>query len=169
MDLSKFYASEEPETLDRTPVPAGRYLVVISDSETRLTRKAQESGNKNDGLMLSITFDVIEGDCQGRKIFHNMNLLNQSEKAVQIGRHELAAMYRALGLDNVKTDEELRDKPLTVETIVERKEGFPDTARVKKFSEAERTAEPGKASSTSWESGETSTLSDELRKNSTPF
>ena len=150
MDLSNFYASDEPEQLSRTPVPAGRYQVVISDSETRLTRKAQESGNRNDGTMLSLTFDVIEGEHSGRKVFHNVNLLNQSEKAVQIGRNELAAIYRAIGLENIKSDEELRDKPLTIETIVEVKDGFPDTARVKKFFAAQGAPEPATAKTASW-------------------
>lgn len=153
MDLSKFYASEEPESLERTPVPAGHYLAVISDTESKLTRKAQESGNKNDGFYLSITFDIIEGPCQGRKVFHNVNLLNQSEKAVQIGRHELAAIYRALGLENVKTDEELRDKPLMIETFIEVSDGFPDTARVKKFSAAQGTPVQATAKPTSWDTG----------------
>ena len=150
MDLSSYYASEIPETLDRTPVPAGTYPVVISDTDTRLTRKAKESGNKSDGTMLSLTFDIIGGPCEGRKIFHNLNLLNQSEKAVMIGRHELASIFRALGLENIKTDDELRDKPLMVETIVERNDGFPDTARVKKFSAVQGPATQAKAKASSW-------------------
>jgi hypothetical protein len=154
MDLSKFNASDVPESLERTPVPAGHYLAVISDTESRLTRKAQESGNKNDGFYLSITFDIIEGPCRGRKVFHNVNLLNQNEKAVQIGRHELASIYRALGLENVKTDEELRDKPLMIETFVEVSDGFPDTARVKKFSAAQGAPVQATAKPTSWDTSD---------------
>ena len=67
-----------------------------------------------------------------------------------IGRHELASIFRALGLENIKTDDELRDKPLMVETIVERNDGFPDTARVKKFSAVQGPATQAKAKASSW-------------------
>ena len=53
-------ATVEPATAFE-PIPAGKYLVVLTNSEQKPTKSAQ-------GSFLELTFEVIEGEFKGRKV-----------------------------------------------------------------------------------------------------
>ena len=71
------------------PVPAGKYLAAIVESEMKPTK----SGN---GHFLELTFEVGEGPYKGRKLWARLNLDNPNPQAVQIARGELSAICRAV-------------------------------------------------------------------------
>lgn len=102
------------------PVPAGKYPVVITDSEMKPTK----SGN---GEYLKLTFEVIDGEFRGRKLWAQLNLNNPNATAVEIARAELSAICHAVGVMTPKDSVELHNLPLVI-TVRCRKN--PDTEEI---------------------------------------
>lgn len=81
------------------PVPPGEYHLSVYSAEVGPTK----SGN---GVMLKCQFTVVAGEHEGRKIFAQFNIRNQSAQAQAIGIGELKALCLATGVDyeQVRTD-----------------------------------------------------------------
>ena len=110
MDLSKYnidVENESQEARNFDPLPDGQYEVIISRSEMRDTKAG-------DGEMLVLTFEVIEGDYEGRLLWENINLVNKSDVAERIGRSQLASICKAVGVMNPQDSADLHDKPLVI-------------------------------------------------------
>lgn len=105
-DLSGFDANEH-EVPDFEPLPNGDYEVVITESEMKPTK---DGG----GEYLAVTFEVLEGDHKGRRLWHNLNLKNKSDKAVQIAKGQLSAICKAVGVLKPRDSSMLHDIPLIV-------------------------------------------------------
>ena len=58
-NLNGFNANEVDPALDFEPIPAGKYLAIISASEMKPTKPC-------DGSYLELQFHVIEGEYKGR-------------------------------------------------------------------------------------------------------
>jgi len=106
-NLNGFNANEVDPATDFDPVPAGKYLAVITDSEMKPTK----NGN---GHYLELTFQIIEGEYKNRLLWARLNLDNPNELAVQIARGELSSICRAIGVMQPKDSVELHNLPLTV-------------------------------------------------------
>jgi hypothetical protein len=80
-----------PEAEKKTfaPLPAGWYRVMISNAIGKDTAAGT-------GRFLQLTFDIIEGDFTGRKVWNIYNVANPNETAVRIGKAELKALVEAL-------------------------------------------------------------------------
>lgn len=118
-DLNGFNAHDvEPNTVPE-PIPAGKYLAIITDSEM----KATKSG---DGRFLELTFEILEGACKGRKVWDRLNLENPSALAVKIARGELSAICRAVGVMQPRDSVELHNLPLQITVKVKRREDTGD-------------------------------------------
>jgi len=61
-NLSGFDANNVEPSGDFEPIPAGKYLAIITDSEMKPTK----NGN---GSYLELTFQVIEGPCKNRLLW----------------------------------------------------------------------------------------------------
>ncbi len=61
------------------PIPAGKYLAVITESEMNPTSQGQAT-------LLQLTFQIIEGEYQNRLLWARLNLDNPNAVAVQIAR-----------------------------------------------------------------------------------
>lgn len=99
-------AQVEPST-SFEPVPAGKYIAVISASEM----KATKTGN---GSFLELTFEIVDGEFKGRKLWARLNLDNPNATAVKIARAELSAICRAAGVMEPRDSTELHNLPLVV-------------------------------------------------------
>jgi hypothetical protein len=89
---------------DRPPtevLPVGDYRAMIIESDVKPT----SSGNG--GERISLTWEIIEGDYAGRKVFHGINFKNPNQKAEQIGRAELKQVCQAVGKLTFADTEEL--------------------------------------------------------------
>jgi hypothetical protein len=106
-DLSGFDANQIEPTGDFDPIPAGKYLAVITDSEM----KSNKAGT---GSLLQLTFQIIEGEYQNRLIWTRLNLDNPNAVAVQIARADLSAICRAVGVPSPKDSVELHNLPLVI-------------------------------------------------------
>jgi hypothetical protein len=104
----------EPST-DFEPLPAGKYVAVVTDSGM----KATKAGN---GSFLELTFEIVEGEFKGRKVWARLNLDNPNPTAVRIARAELSSLCRAVGVMQPKDSCELHNLPLIV-SVKQRTDG----------------------------------------------
>lgn len=103
-------ADVEPAT-SRDVLPAGKYLAIITQNETRPTK----SGT---GERLNFTFEIIEGEHKGRKVWAGLNVKNQNPDAEKIAMRELSSICRAVGVMQPRGPEDLQDKPLEIDVKV---------------------------------------------------
>lgn len=82
-----FNPADEPTLENRDPIPAGKYIATLTESEWRDTKPG--------GKMLVLVFTIAEGEHAGRKIWNNLNLVNPNDDAVRIARAALASFALA--------------------------------------------------------------------------
>jgi hypothetical protein len=114
-DLTGFNAHEIDPTSNLEPIPAGRYLAIITDSELKPTK----SGN---GHYLQLTFQILEGPYKNRLVWSRLNLHNANETTVKIARAELSAICRAVGVMTPRDSTELHNIPLIIAVRLKRRE-----------------------------------------------
>ena len=117
VSLGNFNATQVEPATDFEPLPDGKYLAVITDSEKKDNRART-------GRYLQLTFQVIEGDHKGRFVWARLNLENPNETAVKIAEAELSAICHAVGVMEPDDSERLHDTPLV---IAVRRRKRPDT------------------------------------------
>lgn len=142
-DLNGFNAHNIEPNADFDPIPAGKYLAVITGSEMKPTK----NGN---GRFLELTFQVIDGSYKGRLLWSRLNLENPSDQAVQIARGELSALCRAVGVMQPKDSVELHNLPLVVNVKCKNREDTGDMVNeIKGYSKKDSiSAAPSSQSST---------------------
>lgn len=114
-NLNGFNANDVDPTTDFEPIPEGKYLAVITDSEMKQTKSGR-------GQYLELTFQVVSGPHANRLLWSRLNLDNPSEQAVQIAQSELSAICRAVGMMQPKDSVELHNVPLLVNVRCKRRE-----------------------------------------------
>lgn len=126
MDFLGFDAETTQPMGDYSPIPAGMYRVLIMDSTWQKT--------KTGGQMLVLKFEVIDGEHLGRHLWARLNLVNSSEKAVEIAKGELSAICRAIGVLQPRDTSELHNRPLLVKVVIEsRNDNGEPTNRIKSY------------------------------------
>jgi hypothetical protein len=89
------------------------------------------------GQYLQLTFDVVGGQHEGRKLWSRLNLVNPNATAVQIAERELSAICHCVGILVPQDSEELHDRPLIVDVIQELNPmSGQQTNRIKGYSQA---------------------------------
>jgi hypothetical protein len=106
-NLNGFNANNVEPASDFEPIKAGKYVTVITESSMKPTK----SGN---GSFLELTFEIVEGECKGRKLWARLNLDNPSPLAVKIARSELSAICRAVDVMEPKDSTALHNLPLVI-------------------------------------------------------
>ena len=130
-NLGNFDASKVEPASTFEPVPAGKYVAVISESEMKPTK----SGN---GHYLELTFQIVEGQYKGRKLWARLNLDNPNQQAVQIARGELSAICRAVGVMTPKDSCELHSLPLCITVACRKRDDTGDiTNEIKAYAKKE--------------------------------
>ena len=114
-DLGGQFNAEQVSPMgDRSPIPAGNYRCAAIKSEW----KATKSGT---GRYLEFTWQVLEGEHQGRMLWSRLNLENQNSQAVSIARSELSSICRATGKLHPRDTAEMHDVPLMVKVTVSKR------------------------------------------------
>jgi len=90
-NLNGFDAHEVDPVVGFDPIPASKYLVVITESEMKPTKSGA-------GQYLQFTFQILEGKHKGRLLWARLNLDNANATTVKIARAELSAICRAVGV-----------------------------------------------------------------------
>ena len=113
-NLSGFDANQVEPTDDFDPIPAGKYLAVVTDSEMKPTK----AGN---GEYLQLNFQIIEGEYSNRMLWVRLNLDNPNATAVKLAQGELSAICRAVGVLAPRDSQDLHDLPLLIHVRVKRR------------------------------------------------
>ena len=121
-------ASDLPEetTGDYSPVPPGDYEAVIKDAEIRTTK----SGT---GQYIALRLDITGPSHAGRVVWSNLNIKNDSQKAEEIGRQQLGAVMRAVGLPSLQDTDQLIGGNIGVKLAIRKSEEYGDSNEVKAF------------------------------------
>lgn len=106
-------ASDLPEDTgsDFSPVPPGEYSVNIKDAELKAT-------NDGTGQYIKLRLDIIGPTHAGRVIFSNINIRNKSQQAESIGRAQLGAIMKALGMATLQDTDQLIGGQLSVKVAI---------------------------------------------------
>jgi len=114
-NLNGFNANEVEPTTNFEPIPAGKYLAAITESEMKPTK----SGT---GSYLQLTFTILEGEYKNRVLWARLNLNNPNATAVKIAYSELSAICRAIGVMQPRDSVELHNLPLVITVKVKKRE-----------------------------------------------
>lgn len=106
-NLNNFDANQVEPAASFEPLPADKYLAVITASEMKPTKNGA-------GKYLELTFQVIEGQYKGRNVWARLNLENPNAMTVKIARGELSAVCRAVGVMQPSDSVELHNLPLVI-------------------------------------------------------
>ena len=140
MPTLNFNANDVEPTKDFDPIPNGKYLAAITDSELKTTK----DGN---GEYLELTFQVLDGEYKHRKLWARLNLKNENDQAVQIAQAELSSICRACGVMTPQDSEQLHDRPLIIAVkVTKRSDNGELTNEIKAYEpQVAATATPQKA------------------------
>jgi hypothetical protein len=105
------------------PLPAGEYLVQVTDSELKETKNGL-------GEYLQLTLQVIDGNYTNRLIFDRINIVNQNPTAQEIGQRQLAALRHAVGKPSAKDSAEFHYVPFIVRIKVRKDDVYGDSNEV---------------------------------------
>lgn len=110
-------------------IPPGEYKVSVEKAEIKPTKAGT-------GEYLKVEFVILDGEHAQWKLWHNFNVKNPNEKAVQIGKQQLKSFLIAAGYaDPTKMTDvaTLSGLQCLVVTKIRKSEGYPDAAEIKTF------------------------------------
>ena len=89
-----------PEEKERNfdPVPVGEYACVVTKC------KLGENSKKN-GSVISMEYQIIDGEFENRLVWDYLNVLNPNPKAQEIGNRRVRDLSKAMGKDLLDTDD----------------------------------------------------------------
>jgi hypothetical protein len=135
-DLRGFDANTVEPAGDFDPIPAGKYLAVITESEMKPTKAGT-------GNYLQLTFQVIDGPYANRLLWARLNLDNPNDTARKIAQGELSAICRAVGVLAPNDSLELHNLPLLIHVRCKKRSDTGEiTNEVKGYSKKESPAAP---------------------------
>jgi hypothetical protein len=132
-NLNGFNANEVEPTTTFEALPAGKYLVAITASEMKATKKG-------DGRYLQLEFTVLEGECKGRKIWDRLCINHPNDLTQKIARGNLSAICRAVGVMQPKDSVELHNIPLVISVKCKKREDTGEITNEVKGYEAKAAA-----------------------------
>jgi len=114
-------------------LPKGKYLCMAVASQIKPTKK-------NNGEYLEITFEVIDGQGKGRKIWERLNIRNENKKAEEISQRKLSSLCRAVGVLNLSDTDQLHNIPVVLDVDIEQREGYDPQNAIKSYTSSGSTA-----------------------------
>ncbi|HBG25948.1 MAG: hypothetical protein A2Y10_19310 [Planctomycetes bacterium GWF2_41_51] len=130
-NLNGFNANNVEPATDFDPIPAAKYLAVITNSEFKPTKN-------NSGNYLELTFQVIEGQYKNRLLWARLNLEHPNETTAKISRGQLSAVCKSVGVMTPKDSAELHNLPLLINVKLKKRNDTGElTNEIKGFSSRE--------------------------------
>jgi hypothetical protein len=114
-NLTGFNANNVNPAVDFEPIPAGKYLAIITDSEMKPTKNGT-------GSFLELTLQVIDGPYKNRLLWSRLNLDNPNKQAMEIARAQLSAICRAVGVMQPKDSTEFHNLPVQITVKCKKRE-----------------------------------------------
>ena len=106
-----FDASQVAPQQSVGPLPAGTYLAHITESDVQPLK----SGN---GEGLKLTFEIIDGQFKGRKVWENLNIRHTSEDTQRIAQSQLSGLCHAVNVIKLMDTAALHFKPVRINVTV---------------------------------------------------
>lgn len=107
-----FTADELPESRgDYEPLPEGWYSADIGDAEIRVTKDGT-------GQYIRCRYNITGPTKAGRVVFGNLNIMNKSQKAEEIGRQQLGELMRSVGIGRIEDTDQLIGCPLQIKLSI---------------------------------------------------
>ena len=132
--LNGFDAHEVEPNVGFDPIPAGKYLAVITASEMKPTKAGT-------GEYLELEFEVIEGPYKGRKLWDRLTLKHPNNLTVQIAKGTLSSICRAVGVMKPNDSVELHNLPMTLSVGCKKREDNGELTNViKSYAKRETSA-----------------------------
>lgn len=122
-------ANEVDTTDDFEVIPAGDYKAIITESDLKPT-------NAGTGDYFKFTFQIVEGQYDGRLVWHNCTRQNPNAQAVQIGQKQLAQIMEATGKPTATRTEDLHNIPVIISLVVKNSEQYGPQNEIKKVKSA---------------------------------
>ena len=110
-NLSGFNAADVEPNAAFTPLPAGEYQAIITESEMKPTKDGQ-------GKYLQLKLQILNGQHHNRTLFDRLNLVNKNDVAVQIAKGTLSSICRAVNVLTPNDSSELHSKPLSIKVAI---------------------------------------------------
>jgi len=134
--LNGFNAHEVDPNVGFDPIPAGKYLCIITESEMKPTKNGV-------GEYLELEFEVIDGPHKGRKVWDRLTLKHTNEMTVRIARGTLSSICRAVGVMTPRDSVELHNLPLVVSVGQKKRDDTGEMTNViKGYAERSKSAAP---------------------------
>ena len=106
-NLNGFDANQVEPTASFDPLPAGKYVAAITNSQMKPTKNG-------DGSYLELEFTVLDGDYKDRRVWDRLCINHPNAMTVKIARGNLSAICRAVGVMQPKDSIELHNIPLLI-------------------------------------------------------
>lgn len=110
-----FDANQVEPSAPMEPLPAGKYLAQIVESEMKETK----SGT---GKFLKLTFQILDGEHKNKKTWAQLNIINPNNQAAEIARRELSAIAHATGVLTFRDSAALHDIPIAITVKCKKRE-----------------------------------------------
>jgi hypothetical protein len=109
-------------------LPAGEYKAIITESD-------YINNKKGTGMILKLTYKIIDGPLKERIVFENLSLEHQNEKTRVIAKSSLNAIMVAVGIPKLTDSSQLHNKPMLIKIkAVPAKDGYEPSNRITKHS-----------------------------------
>lgn len=120
----------EIENIEYRPLPAGEYIVAVTNSTGPFASKRANPNNPNEfGQFLKLEFTIIEGQYTNRKLWMNNNILvypkssseddiRKAQMAIAMGAKEREVILTSIGKTAITTAEELIGATIKVKVVV---------------------------------------------------
>jgi hypothetical protein len=135
-NLNGFNANEVEPTSDFDPIPAGKYVAVITASEL----KQNKAGTGN---YLELTFQIVEGEYKNRLVWARLSIEHTNPTTAKIARGHLSAICKAVGVLVPRDSAELHNLPLVINVKLKKRNDTGELANdVKGFSPRQTAVAP---------------------------
>lgn len=114
---------EPAKPRDNMLIPNGWYRAWIIGTDIRKT-------NAGDGRFLELTWEIVEGDYEKRRLWDRHNFENKSAVAVKIAQEQISAICHATNVLEFSDPGELAGVLCMIKIGVERKTGQPDRNKI---------------------------------------
>lgn len=94
------------------PIPEGWYVAQITESEMKPVKDAQNKA------FLALTYTVLEGEYTGRKVRDRLNLVNDSQEAVEIAYGTLSAICHSVNVLQINDTAQLHGIPMRIRVSI---------------------------------------------------
>jgi hypothetical protein len=126
LSFATFEDQSAPSVDLSIPVPKGQYNAKIISSEIKTTKKAT-------GQYVELVWEINgPSPHANRRIWQRINIVNEKETAVEIGKKELNMVVKACGLAQISDTSELHGRECKIDVTIEAgSNGYGDSNTIK--------------------------------------